>query len=58
MLVEFDGDVHRDRDVFVKDVRRQNLVVGTGWTMLRYTSADALGRPDDMVAEIRRALRP
>ena len=58
VMVEFDGDVHRDRDVFVKDVRRQNLVVAAGWTMLRYTSADALGRPDDMVAEVRRALRP
>jgi hypothetical protein len=57
VMVEFDGDIHRDRDVFVKDLRRQNLVVATGWTMLRYTSADALGRPDDMLAEVRRALR-
>lgn len=56
VLVEFDGDLHRDRDVFVKDVRRQNLVVAAGWTVLRYTSADALGRPDDMVAEVRGAL--
>ena len=58
VMVEFDGDVHRERDVFVKDLRRQNLVVAAGWTVLRYTSADALGRPDDMVAETRRALRP
>jgi hypothetical protein len=57
VLVEFDGDVHRERDVFVKDVRRQNLVVAAGWTMLRYTSADALGRAEDMVAEVYRALR-
>jgi Protein of unknown function (DUF559) len=57
VMVEFDGDVHRDRDVFVKDLRRQNRVVGEEWTMLRYTSADALGRPDDMVAEVARALR-
>jgi hypothetical protein len=57
VMVEFDGDVHRSRDVFVKDLRRQNLVVDAGWTVLRYTSADALGRPDEMVAEVRRALR-
>ena len=57
VMVEFDGDVHRERDVFVNDVRRQNLVVAAGWTVLRYTSADALGRPDDMVAEVRSALR-
>jgi hypothetical protein len=56
VLVEFDGDVHRERDVFVKDVRRQNLVVAAGWTVLRYTSADALGRADDMVAEVRSSL--
>jgi very-short-patch-repair endonuclease len=56
VLVEFDGDVHRERNVFVKDLRRQNLVVAAGWTMLRYTSADALGRPDAMTEEVRRAL--
>jgi hypothetical protein len=57
LMVEFDGDVHGQRDVFVRDVRRQNLVVAEGWTVFRYTSADALGRADDMVAEVRRALR-
>jgi very-short-patch-repair endonuclease len=57
VLVEFDGDVHRERDVFVGDLRRQNRVVGAGWTVLRFTSADTLGRPDDVVAGIRRALR-
>ncbi|MGY1801809.1 endonuclease domain-containing protein [Blastococcus sp. SYSU D00922] len=57
VLVEFDGEVHREREVFVKDLRRQNLVVASGWTILRYTSADALGRPDDLVSEVRSALR-
>ena len=57
VLVEFDGDVHRERDVFVNDLRRQNRLVAAGWTVLRFTSADVLGRPDDVIAEIRRALR-
>ncbi|MBM7806235.1 very-short-patch-repair endonuclease [Geodermatophilus bullaregiensis] len=57
LLVEFDGDVHRQRDVFVNDLRRQNRLVAAGWTVLRFTSADVLGRPDDVIAEIRRALR-
>lgn len=57
VMVEFDGDIHREREVFVKDLRRQNLVVAVGWTVFRYTSADALGRADDMLAEVRRALR-
>ncbi|MGY2129723.1 DUF559 domain-containing protein [Blastococcus sp. SYSU DS0617] len=57
VLVEFDGDVHRERDVFVRDLRRQNRLVASGWTVLRFTSADVLGRPDEVLAEIRRALR-
>jgi very-short-patch-repair endonuclease len=56
VLVEFDGDVHRQRDVFVKDVRRQNRLIAAGWTVLRFTSADVLGRPEEVLAEIRRAL--
>jgi very-short-patch-repair endonuclease len=56
LVVEFDGNVHRDRGVFVKDVRRQNELVTGGWTVLRFTSADVLGRPEDVVARIRRAV--
>jgi very-short-patch-repair endonuclease len=56
VLVEFDGDVHRQRDVFVRDVRRQNRLIAAGWTVLRFTSADVFGRPDEVVAGIRRAL--
>jgi hypothetical protein len=56
VLVEFDGDVHRERSVFVNDVRRQNGLVLAGWTVLRFTSADVLGRPTWVVAMIRSAL--
>jgi very-short-patch-repair endonuclease len=56
VLVEFDGDVHRDRDVFVNDLRRQNRLVAAGWTVLRFTSADVLGRAHEVVVQIRRAL--
>jgi hypothetical protein len=56
VLVEFDGDVHRERDVFVKDLRRQNRLIAAGWTVLRFTSADVLGRPEEVLTEIRRAL--
>ena len=57
VIVEFDGDVHRQRKVFVNDNRRQNRLVAEGWVVLRFTSADVLGRPAEVVAEIRRALR-
>jgi hypothetical protein len=56
VLVEFDGDVHRERGVFVNDLRRQNRLIAAGWTILRFSSADVLVRPDEMLAAIRKAL--
>lgn len=56
VMVEFDGEVHRDRRTFVDDLRRQNGLVLAGWTVLRFSSADVLGRPEWVVATIRRAL--
>jgi hypothetical protein len=56
VLVEFDGDVHRERRVFVNDVRRQNGLVLAGWVVLRFTSADVRGRPAWVLATIQRAL--
>jgi uncharacterized protein DUF559 len=55
VLVEFDGDLHRERGVFVNDVRRQNALIAAGWTVLRFTSADVLGRPEEVVAAVRAA---
>lgn len=57
VIVEFDGEVHRDRRVFVDDLRRQNGIVLAGWTILRFSSADVLGRPEAVVAAIRAAFR-
>jgi very-short-patch-repair endonuclease len=56
VLVEFDGNVHRERRVFVDDLRRQNGLILGGWTVLRFTSADVLGRPEQVIAAIRTAL--
>ena len=56
VLIEFDGDVHRERHVFVKDLRRQNRLVLHGWTVLRFSSADVLGRPQQVVADVRAAV--
>jgi very-short-patch-repair endonuclease len=56
VLVEFDGDVHRERTVFVRDLRRQNALVAAGWTVLRFSSADVVGRPEYVVAAVRAAL--
>ena len=57
VIVEFDGDQHRERETFVHDLRRQNGLVAAGWTILRFSSADVLGRPVYVIATIRAALR-
>src|SRR3712207_7767839 len=44
VLVEFDGAVHRERDVFVNDLGRQNSLVGAGGAGVRVNSAAILGR--------------
>ncbi|HET9410481.1 MAG TPA: DUF559 domain-containing protein, partial [Candidatus Dormibacteraeota bacterium] len=50
----FDGGNHRDR--LVGDDRRQNLLVGSGHQVLRFTTADLKGRPDLVIAQVRGAL--
>ncbi|MDK3255543.1 endonuclease domain-containing protein [Blastococcus capsensis] len=56
VLVEFDGDVHRERRVFVNDLRRQNGIVLAGWRVLRFSSADVLGRQAAVVGLLAGAL--
>jgi very-short-patch-repair endonuclease len=56
LLVEFDGKIHREGDVFVNDLRRQNRLIAAGWTILRFSSADVLGHPAQVVAAVRAAL--
>jgi very-short-patch-repair endonuclease len=56
LLVEFDGDGHRERRVWVKDLRRQNGLVIGDWRLLRFSSADVYGRPDAVLGEIRGGL--
>lgn len=57
LAVEVDGRAwHTDARTFVADRRRQNLLVNAGWTVLRYTWADLIERPGEVLAEIRVAL--
>jgi very-short-patch-repair endonuclease len=56
VLVEFDGAVHREGGVFVQDLRRQNALVAAGWTILRFSGADVLGRPEEVVTQVLRAV--
>jgi len=55
--LEYDGlDGHSRIDRFVQDRRRQNELVGLGWTILRYTHADLRDRPGVLIGQVRRHL--
>jgi very-short-patch-repair endonuclease len=54
LILEFDGGNHRDR--LVADDRRQNLLIGSGHRILRFTTADLRSQPDVAVAQVRATL--
>lgn len=56
VLVEYDGSLHRDREQFDRDLRRQNRLVDAGFTVLRYTGVEVYRRPGSIAAQVRRAL--
>jgi len=54
LVLEYDGGNHRER--LVDDDLRQNLLVGAGYQVLRFTSADLHSRAEVTVAQVRAAL--
>ncbi|MEU7759422.1 MULTISPECIES: DUF559 domain-containing protein [Micromonospora] len=56
LAVEYDGDHHRERAHFRRDVARLNALRAAGWVVLRFTGDDVLRRPDATVALVRQAL--
>ena len=54
LALEVDGVAfHSDVDRFVNDRRRQNELVGLGWTVLRFTWWDISDRPEYVIATVR-----
>jgi very-short-patch-repair endonuclease len=54
--IECDGSIHLDADVRERDLPRQNDLVLTGWTVLRFSWDRIRARPQLVVAEIRAAI--
>ena len=54
LVIEYDGGNHRDR--LLEDDRRQNLLIGSGFTVLRFTADDVYNHPKTVVAQVRSAL--
>ena len=61
LAIEYEGDHHRERHQFRRDVARLNALRAAGWTVLRFTADDVLRHPDRLIREVAaaiRALRP
>lgn len=58
VIIEYDGRVHLDHAVFVKDLARQNLLNDAGYTRRRYTGGVIYRQPSRIVAQVRSALDP
>lgn len=57
LVLEIDGfQYHSSQHAFVRDRRRQNLLVLDGWRVLRFTWQDLSDRPDRVLADVHEAL--
>jgi very-short-patch-repair endonuclease len=55
VALEYDGDHHRtDREQYVKDIRRAEMLERLGWRIVRVIKED---RPRDIVDRVSRALK-
>jgi hypothetical protein len=54
--IEYEGDHHRSRAVFQRDLRRINALRACGWTVLRFAARDIYREPARIVAMVRAAL--
>jgi very-short-patch-repair endonuclease len=52
VAIEYDGDHHRDRATFRRDVARLNALRAAGWTVLRFTADDVLRDPARIIAQV------
>jgi len=58
VAIEVDGwAFHSDYDVFQSDRSRQNQIALLGWQVLRFTWWDLTERPQQVIAEIKTAIR-
>jgi hypothetical protein len=57
VAIEYEGDHHRERATFQRDVARYNTLRAMGWLVLRFTASDVLRNPDRVVAQVAAALR-
>jgi hypothetical protein len=57
IAIEYEGDHHRERATFQRDIARFNVLRAMGWLVLRFTAEDVLRNPGRVVAQVEAALR-
>jgi hypothetical protein len=57
IAIEYEGDHHRERYQFRRDVTRLNAMHEAGWVVLRFTADDVLRRPRDVIRQVTIAIR-
>jgi very-short-patch-repair endonuclease len=54
--MEYDGEAHRLQERALRDLDRQAYLSDAGWTVLRFTAAQVMGRPWRVAARVRAEL--
>lgn len=58
LVVEIDGSIHELKEVYEKDVERQNDIEGLGLRFLRFTTEEITGNMETVLRTIRLSLTP
>ncbi len=56
IAIEYEGDHHREREQYQRDVARTNDLRDNGWLVLRFTADDVFRHPDRLVRQVARAI--
>lgn len=57
IAIEYEGDHHRERSHFRRDIARLNALRDNGWLVLRFTADDVLRHPARIVRQVASAMR-
>ncbi|MEV7229364.1 DUF559 domain-containing protein [Polymorphospora sp. NPDC051019] len=57
IAIEYEGDHHRERSQFRRDVARLNALRAQGWLVLRFTADDVVRQPARLLALVSQAIQ-
>lgn len=56
LALEYEGDIHRSRQAWARDIERRELFADAGWRTIRVTAEHLFGDPVSLVERVRRHL--